>query len=216
MVIAGRNIYQGSYCSCCDRHFSCRETPREPTRTTPYGAVFREETEKVHRDENGWKPSWNPNFRPDVRLASRVHYVTCDNCNARHRNPPQVYLSVSLAIARSVLAIARSVLAIARSVLAIARSVLAIARSVLAIARSVLAIARSVLAIARSGFGHSSVMLAIARSVLAIARSVLAIARSVLAIARYTEEKPNNVLVYGALLRLMGDMFHHRHSPHHR
>ena len=32
---------------------------------------------------------------------------------------------------------------------------------------------------------------------------------------RYTEEKTSDVIEYGALLRLMGDMFQHRYSNHH-
>ena len=32
---------------------------------------------------------------------------------------------------------------------------------------------------------------------------------------RYTEEKTSDVIEYGALLRLMGDMLQHRYKNHH-
>lgn len=126
MVVAVRNIHQSSYCSCCNQHFNNLDTPRDVDRTrVPMSSTCPKGTgNKPDGGTADWSHDAQLDVRPDVKLASRVHFVICHSCNARHRNPPYDNM--------------------------------------------------------------------------------------------YTEEKTNNVLLYGALLRLMGDMFQHRYSPDHR
>ncbi|KAI0208093.1 hypothetical protein LSAT2_007239 [Lamellibrachia satsuma] len=124
MVVAVRNTYQSSYCSCCNRHFNSLEIPRDTRIIVPVSSASQHEMDKVMDEGDVGGVSWTSTVRPDVKLTSQVHCVTCPSCNARHRNPPYDY--------------------------------------------------------------------------------------------PYTEEKTNDVLVYGALLRLMGDMFQHRYTPDRR
>ncbi|KAK2184555.1 hypothetical protein NP493_261g02022 [Ridgeia piscesae] len=123
MVVAVRSTHQSSYCSCCNQHFNSLQTPRDAARTK-VSVLSCTKDNVVDAGHEDWNANGQLDVRPDVKLASRVHFVLCHNCNAHHRNPPYDNM--------------------------------------------------------------------------------------------YTEEKTDNVLVYGALLRLMGDMFQHRYSPDHR
>ena len=91
MVAAVYIAHQSSYCSGCNRHFNSLEIPRDiPNTTLPTSPTCQDKTVKVVHNVAG--PRWTSGIRPDVKMASRVHYITCHSCSARHRNPPYDYL----------------------------------------------------------------------------------------------------------------------------
>ena len=91
MVAAVYIAHQSSYCSGCNLHFNSLEIPRDiPKTTLPTSPTCRDKTVEVVHNVVG--PRWTSGIRPDVKMASRVHYVTCHSCSARHRNPPYDYL----------------------------------------------------------------------------------------------------------------------------
>ena len=91
MVAAVYISHQSSYCSRCNLHFNSLEVRRDiPKTTLPTSSTCQDKTVKIAHDVVG--PRWTSGVRPDVKMASRVHYVTCHSCSARHRNPPYDYL----------------------------------------------------------------------------------------------------------------------------
>ena len=87
MVVAVRSVHQSSYCSCCSQHFNSLQAPRDVAKTkVSMVSCTTDNVDNASHDD--WNASGQLDVRPDVKLASRVHFVLCHNCNAHHRNPP--------------------------------------------------------------------------------------------------------------------------------